>query len=250
MKFKIGLIAGFSLFLLAGTASADLLYSNGPINGGDGPGLGDAFTINYGYSVSDSFTVGAAGTVTGFDFGSWNFSGDVLTQVDWAIGSTTYGNDLGFGTATGLSVSTALQYTNGDGYDIYLNTISGLNVALGAGTYWLTLQNAVVPNGDPLFWDENDGPSTAFASAYGNLANAAGGQLPYCANGAANNICTGSESFDVFGTTSATPEPSTELFVGAGLLLTAGISRFRRRYSSAFEPPASSLGLPRGKAPS
>lgn len=226
MKFKTGLIAGFSIFLLAGTVSADTLYSNGGINGGNGPGPGDAFTINVGFIVSDSFTVGAAGTVTGFDFGSWNFSGDVLTQVDWAIGSATYGNDLGFGTASGLSVSTAFQYTNQYGYDIYLNTISGLDVALTAGTYWLTLQNAVVPNGDPLYWDENDGPSAAFGSAFGNLANGAGGQLT-CANGA--ETCTGSESFDIFGTASATPEPSTELFVGAGLLLTAGVSRLRRR---------------------
>ena len=205
--------------------SANQLYSNGAINGGDGPGPGEGWVINSGYLVSDSFTVGA-GTVTSFDFASWNYTGDVLASVDWAIGSATYGTDLGSGTASGLSLTTVLQFTDGYGFDIYLNTISGLNVTLAPGTYWLTLQNAVVLSGDPVGWDENDGPSAAFDSSVGSLVNGGGYG---CANGAAG--CTGSEMFDIYGTSAAVPEPTTELFVGAGLLLTAGLSRFRRQAS-------------------
>ena len=44
------------------------LYSNGPLDG-----THDAWTINYGYVVSNSFTLGSASTVGGFDFYTWGY---------------------------------------------------------------------------------------------------------------------------------------------------------------------------------
>jgi hypothetical protein len=47
--------------------------------------------------------------------------------------------------------------TNQYGYDIDEITVTGLNVGLSGGTYWLNLQSAKVSSGDPEYWDENNG---------------------------------------------------------------------------------------------
>src|SRR5271165_6464290 len=56
-----------------------IIYENGPVNG-----TVDAWTINFGFVVSDTFT---GGTVNGFDIWVWEFPGDVMTSVDWSITS-------------------------------------------------------------------------------------------------------------------------------------------------------------------
>ena len=225
--------------LLIVPASAGVLYTNDPlngypndpINGGFGPpgspGGGDGFTINYGFSVSDSFTLSSAATVTGFDFVSWNGASDVTTAVDWSIGSAAYGSAFS-GTATGAFLSN-VQYLGADlyGYNVYKNTATGLNVSLPAGIYYLTLQNAVAngnpsgSGGDPVYWDENDGPSTAFENTLGPLAN-----YGSCANGAASPEpgCTGTETFDIVGN-STVPEPGSLGLLGCGILALAGLLR-------------------------
>ena len=40
---------------------------------------------------------------------------------------------------------------------------------LAAGDYWLNLQNAVVDTGDPVYWDENSGPSQASQNSVGTI---------------------------------------------------------------------------------
>ena len=65
---------------------------------------------------------------------------------------------------------------NAYGYDEYEVSATGLNVPLNGNTYWLNLQNASVPSGDPAYWDENSGmgchsqgcPSQASDSAVGD----------------------------------------------------------------------------------
>ena len=51
----------------------DDLYDNGPINGNV-----DAWTINFGFVVSDTITVATAAASTGMTFGAWLFPGDTL----------------------------------------------------------------------------------------------------------------------------------------------------------------------------
>ena len=68
-----------------------VIYENGPVNG-----TVDAWTINFGYVVSDSF-VNSGSAVTGFDIWVWEYPGDVMTSVDWSItsapnGGTVYGS--------------------------------------------------------------------------------------------------------------------------------------------------------------
>jgi uncharacterized repeat protein (TIGR03803 family) len=144
-----------------------VIYDNGPVNG-----TVDAWTINNGYVVGNSFTLGASTTVGGFDFYVWAYPGDTPLTVDWSISSEPLGGGTVYGSGT-VSVTDAFISSNQYGYDIDLATVTGLNVSLGAGTYFLNLQNATTSFGDPLFWDENSGPSQAYTNSVGSIPSEA-----------------------------------------------------------------------------
>ena len=182
------------------------MYDNGPING-----TVTAWTINLGIAVSDSFTLSSATTLTGAQIGLWAFPGDTLTSVDWSIGNEAFGSEGGSGTA---SVGNAFQSTSLLGYSLLESTFS-LTSVLGAGTYWLTLQNAVVPGGDPIFWDQNSGPSQAEEFGFGAIP---------------------SESFQLYGHQGAVvPEPSTLPILVSALPFLAGFVYLRRRMAKALQ---------------
>ena len=154
MKTRIASLTILCLALAVIPAVADCCpgYDNGPING-----TTDAWTINFGYTVSDTFT--GTNYVDFFQFGVWEFPGDVLSSVDWSITSAENGGTiLGSGTASGHYVLDKFLSTNQYGYNIDQISVGGLNVQLNSKTtYWLNLQNATVPSGDPVYWDENSG---------------------------------------------------------------------------------------------
>jgi hypothetical protein len=163
----------------AGRASPqdEVIYENGPVNG-----TTDAWTINFGYIVSDTFVPNDSG-VAGLDFYVWEFPGDALSSVQWSITSTPFGGTIyGSGTVSGSSLTDTFISTNQYGYDIDKVSASGLSVAVTSGsTYWVNLFNATVPSGNPVFWDENSGvgcqstgcPSQAYESAYGTIPSEA-----------------------------------------------------------------------------
>lgn len=161
-----------------------VFYSNGPIDGiCDIQGCTvDAYTINFGYTVTNSIL--AAGGVGGATFAFWLFPGDTVTSLDWSLGTQPFGSDLGYGTASGGNVTQQFISTNQFGYDIASITVTGLSGSVSNGN-WLTLANAVVLNGDPVYWDENNGPSAAEESAMGTIPsesfNVSGGfEYPAC----------------------------------------------------------------------
>jgi hypothetical protein len=195
------------LCLALGAIPAWADYDNGPING-----TTDAWAINFGFIVSDSFVVAGTTTIAGFDFGVWK-SGDTLSSVQWSITSgENSGTVFGSGTASGANLSDWFISTNQFGYDIDKISVTGLSVGVNAGTYWLNLQNAAVPSGDPVFWDENSGqgcsgngcPSSASESSVGTIA---------------------SEAFTIHGGSLGLPEPSSILLFGSGILGLAGVAR-------------------------
>jgi hypothetical protein len=175
---KLAAGAAAAGLLIGSSAYAGVLYDNGPLDGND---LG--WTINFGFAVSDSFTLSAPATVTGVTFGAWNFPGDVISTVDWGITSAagTYPDD---GTA---AVTTGTQNPNSGGYLVSIDSFSTGAVSLAAGTYYLVLQNAGVSSGDPAYWDQNSGPSSATENTIGDIP---------------------SETFQILGTSGTVPEPT------------------------------------------
>ena len=65
-----------------------VIYANGNTNGNT-----DAWDINLGFSVSNSFLVeiGNGATVTGMTFAAWVFPGDTLTSAELSITSSPFG---------------------------------------------------------------------------------------------------------------------------------------------------------------
>jgi hypothetical protein len=209
------LLTGLCLPLLfcALIAPAALLYDNGPISG-----IADALFIQQGSQATNSFILSSDANVTGITFGTWTLSGETVTAVDWSITADPFnGLPIYSGTAAVFSV---FQFQNTQfspvNYDIDISSFSVPSLALGAGTYWLQLENAVASGGGNAFWDQNGGSSSAFY----NSADF---------DGVLTLSATRSAPFQILGDTSGAsgvPEPNSFALGGSGfLLLAAGALR-------------------------
>lgn len=197
MKLAILGLAGLVLLHgLVGQVEAGLVYDNGPIKG-----TYNAWIISQGQEVTDSFTLTTPTRLSAAQVGLWLLPGDAAIGVDWAIGTSTFSSDVSSGTA---SLSNELQYSSDFTYNVFESTFS-LDTTLGAGTYWLTLQDATSQLGNYVFWDEDDGPSSAFDSSSGAI---------------------GSQSFQLYG--AVVPEPSGLILLSLGIVTLIG---YRRRRS-------------------
>jgi len=214
MKTRVAPLTILCLALAAIPAWAQVLYDNGPING-----TTDAWTINFGFLIADSFALLNNSTVGGFNIGTWEFVGDRLISLDWAIESEPNGGTLyGSGTARGSNLTDRFISVNQYGYDIDEITVTGLNVSLKSGTqYWLTLQNAVVPSGNPVYWDENSGAGCGGDDGHG------GGCPSMASSGGVGS--DPSEAFTIDGTGGTTPEPGSFLLMASGVLAVTGVLR-------------------------
>ena len=208
MKLRIALLTILCL-ALAVPALGDLApgYDNGPING-----TTDAWAINFGYVVSDTFI--GTGYVEFFQLGAWEFPGDKLTSLDWSVTSGENGGTVyGQGTASGEYLKDQFISTNQFGYNIDLISVWSINVRVDHGsTYWLNLQNAVVPSGDPVYWDENSGAGCRTNGCPSSASESAVGTIP-------------SEAFTINAVPTTTPEPGSILLFGSGVLGLIGVMR-------------------------
>ncbi len=197
------------MMLAAIPAAAQDIYNNGPINGNT-----DAWTINFGFIVGDSFTISTGNTtLTGLSFGAWLFPGDILESAEvWMtsgpLGGTTYFDQVVNFTQSGCSIN---QY----GFNVCTETGMFSGPTLQNGTYWLNLENATVPNGDPVYWDENSGVG---CTSPGCPSQAEGNNCIAGPHGGYS--CIPSESFTLYGDVngSTVPEPGSIVLFGSGFL--------------------------------
>lgn len=204
------------LLLASAPAVADVLYENGPINGET-----DAWTINFGFALANSFTISTGNsTVNGVAFGAWLFPGDVLESAEVTLSTESLGGGTVF--FDGIVNFTASNcFLNNYSFDVCTETGSFTPTELGNGTYWLTLQNAIVNTGDPVYWDENSG---------------VGCHSPGCPSEADNGGITRpdtlpSEAFSILGTSgeSTVPEPGSLLLFGGAFTALVGTLRRKLR---------------------
>jgi len=203
------------VMLAAIPAAAQTVYNNGPINGNV-----DAWTINFGFIQSNNFTVsGGNSTITGFSFGAWLFPGDTLTSAELSITSDENGGTTYFDQILNFTQG-ACTYPNQYGYNICQENSSFSGPTLNSGTYWVNLQNATVPSGDPVYWDQNSGPSLSSNNSVGTMPSES-----FTVLGTSSGSTTTSTSTTTTGTV---PEPSSIMLFGSGILGVAGMLRRRR----------------------
>jgi len=202
------------LTLLRLPALGQTVYSNGPING-----TTDAWTINSGFVVSDTFTVGGGGGSAGtLTFGAWAFPGDVLQSAQIQITSSEFGGTTFFSGTVNFTQSgcSSNQY----GFNVCVETSGPFGpVNLASGTYWLNLDNAVVNTGDPIYWDENSGPSSASENSVGTIPSEA----------FTIGSCGGSKLLPDCLPPPSTPEPGSVALFATGMLSLGSFLRFKTR---------------------
>jgi hypothetical protein len=105
---------------------ADFVYSNGSLSNG----TNGAWNINGSDAVSDSFTLTSTTTLTSALLGIWVSEGQAPTSVNWSIGTSQFGSNLGSG--VNASLTNVFEYNNpylSSTYSIYDSTFS-LDVVL------------------------------------------------------------------------------------------------------------------------
>src|ERR1019366_5315244 len=168
--------------------------------------------------ISNGFVSAASGTPNTLEGGEGSVGAP--TRFRYEIGTSAFGTALGSGPVTQNSSNSVLLFTNRFGYGIYDVTIPVISGAMTAGnTYWVSLSNATDAGHDGTqAWDiPNSGTG---GPAQCNFRQS-GTNYGACGSG------TLGESFTLTGSTGGgtTPEPSSILLFGSGILGLAGVLR-------------------------
>jgi hypothetical protein len=219
LKIRI-LTLSLTILCLALTASAGTIFSEGPIDGNDNgffvtgptfPNIGGTYQ-----DISDGFVAATSGTPTQLEWGEWSVGAP--TSFSYELGSAAFGTNLGSGTVTQNSSNSVFLFTNSYGYGIYDVKVGITSAAMTAGnTYWLSISNATDAGNDGTqAWDIPNGGSGGPATCN------------FRQSGTNYGDCgLGGESFTLTGGAPppSTPEPSSIMLFGSGILGLAGVLR-------------------------
>jgi hypothetical protein len=229
---KLALLSLFTLLFFNISAYAASLYFYGgdwEPNDPNASGLANGTSVNvpgdpYGSAIYQNFVAGTGITVTGLFTN--NASNYTPTSGYWEIRTGVTEGKGGVLIASGTGgITNTPTGRSGFGFDEYNNTVSGLNVTLNADTYWF----AVVPTCTTC-----EGDSYNTNSLHG--LNAVGTQISYqqywtsrfygAFFGNANNAID-APTFSSGVYAYVTPEPSSMIMLGSGLLAVMGAVRRR-----------------------
>jgi hypothetical protein len=209
--------------------AGSIVYDN--TNGDKNNFFVNAWPIDSGFAIANSFTFGSDTKVDGVNFWIWAQDKIPLTSVDWAVVENTGSSgDYPFDdtvVASGAGINPASTYVGSTIFQVYKESFATGDVLLSANTtYWLILQNGMTSDGVQLSvdWDQSDGPSTAYFNVNGTSSPSFSNTIGGCANFAGGGP-TCSETFELLGT--SVPEPGTRMLLGPGLLSIAGLLRRR-----------------------
>lgn len=206
MKFRVTLavLVGLCCVALSGVAGAtEVIYNNG--GGSEFLPMWDISGTNAG---SNQWTCNfATCTTTTMELDGTPTFGTDATVITWSVTSAPFG-----GTVYGSGTSALPQIYACDPDGVVCLLDFSFNNTLVGGTYYVNLTGVDAPMG----WDTTSHPTNGF-NAY------------YMSNGVVTPNIQGM-GFKILGTTTATPEPSSALLLGSGVLGLAGM--LRRRFLS------------------
>jgi hypothetical protein len=227
-QLRIAHLSLLTILCLALTVSAfagSTIFSEGPflgnsnaffITGPNNPNFSGSFQ-----DVSNGFVATSSATPTTLEYGLWLSAGAVPTTISYEIGTTMFGTQLGSGT---VALSPA-DYVPGLGPDTWEVTIPVTSLAMTAGhRYWISLSNADDSlNSESSAWDVPNGGlgGPAICDFRQNGGAVLGGINGNCGAGGESFTLTGS----VANSPQPTPESSSMMLVGSGILGIAGVLR-------------------------
>jgi hypothetical protein len=220
------------LALVASQGFATTLWYNGDFDGRSG--LINGVNLNatsMTSNVYDNFVVPDGQSWTIADVWSnnqMNFTG--VTSAEWEIRSGVSTNNGGTLIASGTDSATQTATGRSFGFTEYQILVSGLNVTLGSGTYWLSVA-PVSPDGNGLSYVSTTSGTNCVGTPCGNDGNSYWTSSTFSANFDPTSSAFGAGTWDLsMGVDGlATPEPATVGLCLAGLGLIAIGSRSRRR---------------------
>jgi len=211
--------------LLAGAANsvmANPLWYNGDFDGVNG--LSNEINSSISQSnVYDNFNVTGNWTITSlFSNNLMNFTASTAVwEIRTGVSAGNGGTLVASGTSAATQTATGLS---GFGYEVYKIEVSGLNINLGPGTYWLTVAPEDAGGGRSFIATTSG--ANAIGTPAGNDGNAFFNSTFFGANFApTQNYISGSSDFSM-GVNGSVPEPATLALLGLGI---AGMAYHRRR---------------------
>jgi hypothetical protein len=216
------------MLICAGTmpAIAATLWYNGDFQGGFVENENNAFSTSY---IYDDFTVPSGGwTINTVWSNNMMFLNDTVTQASWEIRSGVSANNGGTVVASGTGSATQIATgRSSNGLVEYTIQVTGLNVILGPGTYWLNVAPKGSANkafmsgttganaiGQPPGDDDNSFFTTSLLPYYFQPTSAIPFSIP--------------QDFSMGVGNNTVPVPPSLLLLGSGLLGLGALRRFRK----------------------